>query len=45
MARSKYRSGWFTFEDGYCTWFAGLSATEEKREIQKHGKLISYQPD
>ena len=45
MARSKYRSGWFTFADGYSCWFAGLSATEEKREIRKHGKLISYQPD
>lgn len=45
MARNKYKSGWFTFADGYSAWFAGLSAAEEKHEVRKHGKLISYQPD
>lgn len=36
--------GWYTFADGYFAWFAGLSKTERKIEIIKHGKIISFRP-
>ena len=43
MARTNTR-GWYTFEDGTETWFNGLSATEKKIEIRKHGKIIRFEP-
>lgn len=36
--------GWYTFADGYQAWFAGLSGSEKKMEIYKHGKIISFIP-
>ena len=43
MARTNTR-GWYTFEDGYFAWFAGLSGNERKIEVLKHGKIISFKP-
>ena len=34
--------GFYLFEDGYYAWFAGLSGTEKKIEIHKHGKIIRF---
>lgn len=41
MARVKSR-GFYLFADGAYIWFAGLSAYEKKREIQKHGVIIRF---
>jgi len=41
MAKVKTR-GWYLFEDGYYCWFNGLSASEKKMQIQKHGKIIKF---
>lgn len=39
----KNSQGWYTFANGTCTWFFGLSAQELKAEIRKHGKLVSFE--
>lgn len=44
MARVKYKSGWYTFADGYSCCCNGYSAQEMRQEVRKHGRLISYQP-
>ena len=36
--------GYYTFADGTTAWFHGLSASERRREEQKHGKVIRYVP-
>ena len=41
MAKVKSR-GFYLFADGSCIWFAGLSASEKKREIAKHGAIIQF---
>lgn len=41
MAKIKSR-GFYLFADGTYAWFAGLSANEKKREIQKHGAIIRF---
>jgi hypothetical protein len=41
MAKVKSR-GWYQFADGYRAWFAGLGASEKKREIAKHGAIIRF---
>ena len=43
MAKSKTR-GWYTFSDGYHCWYHGLSASEKKIEIIKHGEIIRFTP-
>ncbi len=43
MAKNKTR-GWYIFEDGYTCWYHGLSASERKMEIRKHGKIIKFSP-
>jgi hypothetical protein len=43
MKRNKTK-GWYTFKDGYQIWFNGLSASERKREIYKHGKIVTFEP-
>ena len=35
--------GWYTFADGYRVWFYGLSASEKKVEIRKHGKIVKFE--
>lgn len=42
-AMSKTR-GWYLFEDGYEAWYNGMSASEKKREIFKHGKIVRFTP-
>lgn len=42
MARGKTQ-GWYTFADGYRAWFAGLGASDRKREEYKHGKIIRFE--
>ena len=34
--------GWYTFADGYEMWVFGLSATEKRNEIRKHGKIVRF---
>ena len=34
--------GWYYFEDGYYAWYHGLSKTELKWEVMKHGKLVRF---
>lgn len=41
MARGKSR-GFYLFTDGTYCWYAGLSATEKKREVAKHGAIIRF---
>lgn len=41
MARTATR-GWYTFADGYMAWFSGLSATEKRMEIRKHGQIVKF---
>lgn len=41
MARTATR-GWYTFTDGYMAWFSGLSGTEKKVEIHKHGQIVRF---
>ena len=36
--------GWYTFSDGYEVWFNGLSGTEKRNEIRKHGKIVKFIP-
>ena len=36
--------GTYIFADGYTAWFYGLSATEKKIEIRKHGKIVKFIP-
>ena len=43
MARVK-SMGIYKFADGTVAWFAGLSASEKKREIAKHGAIIQFIP-
>ena len=35
--------GWYTFADGYRAWFSGLSGTEKKWEIVRHGKIVKFE--
>lgn len=35
---------WFEFEDGYRTCTRGFDRVEMKREVMKHGRLISKTP-
>jgi len=42
---AKRNSGWYTFEDGYCGWFAGMTAQERRVEIAKHGKIVRFDPE
>jgi len=41
---AKNTQGWYTFADGYKAWFAGLSGSELKMEIYKHGKVVAFKP-
>ena len=41
---AKNTQGFYTFADGYKAWFAGLSGSEKKMEIIKHGKIIPFIP-
>lgn len=41
MARIKSR-GFYLFADGAYIWFAGLSASEKKREVAKHGAIVRF---
>lgn len=34
--------GTYYFADGYVCWFQGLSASERKIEIRKHGQIIKF---
>ena len=34
--------GWYTFADGYEVWFNGLSGTEKRNEIRKHGNIVKF---
>lgn len=43
MAKNNTK-GWYTFEDGYQAWFNGLSGTEKRIEIRKHGKIVRFEP-
>lgn len=43
MAKNKTR-GWYTFADGYYCWMSGMSASEKKIEILKHGKIVKFVP-
>lgn len=36
--------GWYTFEDGYYAWFAGLKGQERKIEIMHHGRIVKFEP-
>lgn len=35
---------WFEFADGYNGWTLGMSATEKKQEVARHGKLVKWCP-
>ena len=39
----KNSQGWYIFADGTCTWFFFFFSQELKVEIQKHGKLVSFE--
>lgn len=41
---AKNTQGWYTFADGYYAWFSGLSGSEKKMEIIRHGKIVSFVP-
>lgn len=41
----KKTSGWYTFKDGYSAWYSGLTGTEKKWEIYKHGPIVKFIPD
>ena len=41
MARTSTR-GWYVFADGHRAWFNGLSVSEKKMEIRKHGAIIRF---
>lgn len=45
MAKTKIpvSRGWYTYEDGYTHWVNGMSATEKKWEIRKHGKIVRFE--
>ena len=43
MAKIKTQ-GWYVFADGYTCWFHGLSASERKMEIRKHGAIVRFTP-
>ena len=34
--------GFYEFKDGTVVWFAGLSASEQRKEIAKHGASIKF---
>ena len=34
--------GFYEFKDGTVVWFAGLSASEQRKEIAKHGAIIKF---
>ena len=34
--------GYYTFADGSVIWFSGLSASERKIEIIKHGAIVKF---
>ena len=34
--------GIYYFEDGTVVWFAGLSASEQRKEIAKHGAILKF---
>lgn len=40
----KKTCGWYVFADGSKAWFNGLSATEKKNEIRKHGAIVRFIP-
>ncbi len=44
MANNKIPAsrGYYTYEDGYTHWVTGMSATEKKWEIMKHGKIVKF---
>ena len=44
MANNKIPAsrGYYTYEDGYTHWVNGMSATEKKWEIMKHGKIVKF---
>lgn len=33
---------WYEFEDGTHGWVLGMSASEKRNEIRKHGKLVKW---
>ena len=41
----KKTSGWYIFKDGYKAWFNGLTGTEKKWEVYKHGPVVKFIPD
>ena len=43
MAAPKTR-GYYLFADGTYCWYAGLSASEKKREVMKHGSIVRFTP-
>ena len=43
MAKKKTQ-GFYYFEDGYNCWYHGMSASEKKWEIRKHGKIVKFVP-
>lgn len=45
MARKSKTMGWYYFADGTSAWFHGLSASEKKLEIYRHGAIIRFIPD
>lgn len=42
MINTKFQ-GWYYFEDGYSAWYNGLSASELRREVAKHGKVVRFE--
>lgn len=34
--------GIYAFEDGAVIWFAGLSASQKRKEITKHGMILKF---
>lgn len=45
MAKTKVPTtrGWYTYEDGYNHWVNGMSASEKRWNILKHGKIVRFQ--
>ena len=43
MAKIKSQ-GWYIFADGTKEWFHGLSVSEKKIEIRKHGEIVRFIP-
>ena len=36
--------GIYTYEDGFQHWVLGMSASERRIEVRKHGKVVKYIP-